>query len=200
MMSKLTSVSLLIMAALLVAIHLLRGQVKTLQQERDKYSANTEALLSDIKRMQIDSCTTAAAVQTLKLSANEYEKFRTADAATIKKMGIRIKDLEAAAKHEVVVEVPVNAVVRDTVIIRDSSAIAVQKVEMLTPFIQLSGFIQENRLSGRIHVPVTLQQAVWVEYKRHWIFFRRVKAVHQTISSNNPYVKIKYSEFINIQK
>lgn len=188
------------MAALLVVVHLLRGQVKTLQQERDKYSANTEALLSDIKRMQIDSCTTAATVQTLKLSANEYEKFRTADAVIIKKMGIRIKDLEAAAKHEVVVEVPVNAVVRDTVIIRDSSAISVQKVEMLTPFIQLSGFIQENQLSGHIHVPVTLQQAVWVEYKRHWIFFRRVKAVHQTISSNNPYVKIKYSEFINIQK
>lgn len=200
MMSKLTAVSLLAIAALLVVVHLLRGQIKTLQQERDRYSANTEALLSDIKRMQIDSCTTATDVQTLKLSANEYEKFRTADAATIKKMGIRIKNLEAAAKHEVVVEAPVNAVVRDTVIIRDSSVIAVQKVEMHTPFIQLSGLIQENRLSGRIHVPVTLQQAVWVEYKRHWIFFKRVKAVHQTISSNNPYVEIKYSEFINIQK
>lgn len=200
MMSKLTSGSLLAIAALLVVVHLLGKQVKTLQQERDKYSANTEALLSDIKRMQIDSCTTAATVQTLRLSANEYEKFRTADAATIKKMGIRIKDLKAAAKHEVVVEVPVNAAVRDTVIIRDSSTIAVQKVEMHTPFIQLSGLIQENRLSGRLHVPVTLQQAVWIEYKRRWIFFKQVKAVHQTISSNNPFVEIKYSEFINIQK
>lgn len=199
-MNRLTFVSLLAMVALLVVAHLLRIQVKTLQLERDRYSANTEALLSDIKRMQIDSCTTAATVQTLKLSANEYEKFRNADAATIKKMGIRIKDLEAAAKHEVAVEVPVDAIVRDTVIIRDSSAIAVQKVEMHTPFIQLSGFIQENRLSGHIHVPVMLQQAIWIEYKRHWIFFRRVKAVHQTISSNNPYVTIKYSEFINIQK
>ena len=199
-MSKLTSFSLLAMAVLLVVIHMLRVQVKKLQQERDRYSANTEALLSDITRMQVDSCTTAATVQTLRLSANEYEKFRNADATTIKKMGIRIKDLEAAAKHEVVVKVPVNATVRDTIIVRDSSAITVQKVEMNTPYIQLSGLIQENRLSGRIHVPVILQQAIWIEYKRHWIFFRRVKAVYKTISSNNPHVEIKYSEFINIQK
>ena len=200
MMSKPTLFYLTALAALLIVIHLLRGQVKHLQQERNRYSANTEALLSDIKRMQIDSCTTAVTIQTLKLSANEYERFRTADATTIKKMGIRIKNLEAAAKHEVAVEVPVDATVRDTVIIRDSSAIAVQKVEMHTPFIQLSGLIQENRLTGHIHVPVTLQQAIWIEYKRHWIFFKRVKDINQTISSNNPHVRLKYSEFINIQK
>lgn len=200
MMSKLTAASLLAIAALLVCIHLLRGQVRHLEQERDRYSTNTRALLSDMKRMRIDSVTTATTVQTLRVSANEYKKFRTEDAATIKKMGIRIKDLQAAARHEVVVDAPVDATLKDTVIIRDSSTIAIQKVEMNTPFIRLSGVIQENRLKGHIRLPVTLQQAVWIEYKRHWFFFKRVKAIHQTISSNNPYAELRYSEFINIQK
>lgn len=199
-MSKFNTVSLLAMVVLLIVVHLLRTQVKHLRQERDRYSANTEALLSDIKQMRIDSSTTASTVQTLRLSANEYERYRGADAAVIKKMGIRIKDLEAVARHEVEVNAPLNAMVRDTVIVRDSSTVTVQRVEMHTPYIRLSGLIEENRLLGRIHVPVTLRQAVWIEYKRRWIFWKRVKAIHQTISSDNPYVEIGYSEFINIQK
>lgn len=47
--------------------------------------------------------------------------------------------------------------------------------------------------------PVMLRQAVWVEYKGWW-FWKRVKAVHQTISSDNPYAEIRYSEYICIRK
>ena len=59
--------------------------------------------------------------------------------------------------------------------------------------------IQSNRLIEETHVPVTQQQAVWIEYKRRWIFWKRVKAVHLTLSSDNPYVQIEYSEYIAIQ-
>ena len=55
-------------------------------------------------------------------------------------------------------------------------------------------------LRGQIRIPVTLHQAVWIEYKRRWLFWKRVKAVHQTISSDNPYVEIRYSEYILLQK
>ena len=33
-----------------------------------------------------------------------------------------------------------------------------------------------------------------------WWFWKRVKAIRQTISSNNPYVEIRYSEYIKIDK
>ena len=69
---------------------------------------------------------------------------------------------------------------------------------MLTPHIELSGIIEDERLKGSIRIPVTLNQAVWVEY-RGWWFWKRVKALHQTISSDNPYVEIKYSEYIKIK-
>ena len=94
---------------------------------------------------------------------------------------------------------PIDAVIRDTVIVRDTVPVLRQRVEMITPHIRLAGIIEDNRLRGEIRVPVTLHQAVWVEYKGWW-FWRRVKAVHQTIASDNPYAEIRYSEYIQILK
>ena len=58
---------------------------------------------------------------------------------------------------------------RDTLIIRDTVPLLRQKVVMVTPYIQLTGLIENKRLKGDIKVPVTLNQAVWVEYKG-WCF------------------------------
>lgn len=169
------------------------------REERDRYRGNTEALLSDMKRIRVDSTTMAVDVNTLRLRVDEYKRLRAEDAERIKRLGVKIKNLEAAARHEVEVAGPIDAVVRDTVVIRDTVPILRQKIEMLTPHIQLTGIIEDNRLKGEIRVPVTLRQVVWVEYKGWW-FWKRVKAVHQTISSDNPYAEIRYSEYIRIQK
>lgn len=190
---------------LLIAVVLLGGIVYVqhrntvrLKAERDRYRGNAEALLSDMKRIRVDSTTMALDARALQLTLDEYKRFRAEDAATIKRLGVRIKNLEAAARHELEVAGPIDATIRDTVIIRDTVPILRQKVEMLTPHIELSGIIENERLQGAIRVPVTLHQAVWVEYKGCW-FWRRVKAIHQTISSDNPYVEITYSEYIRIR-
>ena len=115
-------------------------------------------------------------------------------------MGVKIKNLEAAAKHEIEVDAPINASVRDSVVIRDSVVVRVKAVSMVNPFIQLHGIIEKDSLIGSVHLPVTLRQAVWIEYKRRWLFWKKVKAVHQVITTDNPYVEVKYSEYINIQK
>lgn len=170
-----------------------------LREERDRYRGNTEALLSEMKRIRVDSTTMAVDVNTLRLRVDEYKRLRAEDAEQIKRLGVRIKNLEATARHEVEVTGPIDAVVRDTVVIRDTVPVLRQKIEMLTPHIQLTGIIEDNRLKGEIRVPVTLRQVVWVEYKGWW-FWKKVKAVHQTISSDNPYAEIRYSEYIQIFK
>ncbi len=191
---------------LLVAILLLSGIVYIqyrrnvhLASERDRYQANNTALLSEVRRMRIDSTTLAVDTKGLRLTVEEYKRFRAQDAETIKKLGVKIKNLEAAAKHQLEVGGPIDAVVKDTVFIRDTVPLLRQKVEMITPHIQLTGMIEDRRLKGQIRVPVTLNQAIWVEYKGWW-FWKRVKAIHQSISSDNPYVDIKYTEYIQIQK
>lgn len=170
-----------------------------LRTERDRYRDNTEALLSDMKRIRVDSTTMAVDVNALRLRVDEYKRLRAKDAEQIKRLGVRIKNLEAAARHELEVAGPIDATIRDTVVIRDTVPLLRQKAEMNTPHIRLTGIIEGNRLKGEIRVPVTLRQAVWVEY-RGWWFWKRVKAVHQTISSDNPYAEIRYSEYIEIHK
>lgn len=196
----------ILVKCLLVAVVLLGGAVwlqyrytVRLKSERDRYLSNTAALLSEVKRMQVDSATMALDTKTLQLTLDEYKRFRAEDAVTIKRLGVKVKNLEATAKHQLEVAGPIDAMVRDTVIIRDTVSVLRQKIEMQTPHIELTGIIEDERLKGSIRIPVTLNQAVWVEY-RGWWFWKRVKAVHQTISSDNPYVEIKYSEYIRVKK
>ena len=166
-----------------------------LTEERDRFRMNNTALLSGMKRMQIDSATMALETKVLRLTRDEYKELRSEDAKIIRQLGIKVKKLEAAARHNIEIRVPVDADIRDTLFIRDSISQVRQKVEMVTPHIQLTGLIEDNHLRGNIRVPVTLHQAVWVEYKGWW-FWKRIKAVRQTISSDNPHVEIKYSEYI----
>lgn len=193
------------MKCLLVTVTVLGGimwlqhrNTVRLKGERDRYRDNTEALLTDMKRIRVDSSTMAVDVNTLHLRVGEYKRLRAEDAETIRRLGVKIKNLEAAARHEIDVAGPIDAAVRDTVVIRDTVPVLRQKVEMISPHIRLTGIIEDNRLRGEIRVPVTLNQAVWVEYKGWW-FWKRVKAVHQTISSDNPYAEILYSEYIKIK-
>ena len=89
---------------ILLAIILLLGGVvffqykhsARLSDERDRYKQNNTALLSDIKHMQIDSTTMAVDAKALRLTIDEYERFRAADAEKIRQMGVKIKDLQAA--------------------------------------------------------------------------------------------------------
>lgn len=186
--------------ALCLVVYVQHRRSVRLMADRDRYRRNSEALLSDVRRFRIDSATTAVDVKALRLSVSEFERYRAEDLAKIKAMGVKIRKLEAAAKHKIEVAAPIDATIGDTIIIRDTVPVAVQRVEMLTPHIQMQGIIEDGRLRGEIRIPVMLRQAVWLEYKRRWLFWKRTKAVHQTISSDNPYVQIKYSEYILIGK
>ncbi|GHU74163.1 hypothetical protein FACS189413_18880 [Bacteroidia bacterium] len=200
-MKKITGILPVVLLVTIAVCCSLVQRANRLEKERDTYQGNTHALLSDMKRMRIDSATTAVDVKTLRLTVEEYKQYRTEDAEKLKKLGVKLNDLQMAAKHEIDVNAPVEADLKDSVIIRDTVTVPVKKLEMDTPFLQISGIIENNHLSGNIHLPVNLQQAVWIEPKHKFLWWRwGVKAVHQTISSDNPYVEIKYSEVIEIQK
>lgn len=133
-----------------------------------------------MRRIRVHSATMAVDVNTLRLTVDEYKCFRAEDAEMIKRLRVKIKYLTAAARDEIEVTGPIDAAVKDTLVVQDTVPVLRQK--------------------GEIRVPVTLRQAVWIEYKRRWIFWKRVKAVHQTTSSNNPYVEIRYSEYVQMEK
>lgn len=190
-----------IIAILVVMVLVLYYRGNHLAKERDRFQENTDALLSDVKRLKVDSTTMAIDVKALRLSVKEYKNYRAADAIKIKEMGIRLKDLVAAGKIEARVDVPMDAALRDSVVVRDTLPELIQRIEIKNEYLDFYGSILNNRFSGNIHVAVNLQQAIWIEYKHKFLWWRwKVKAVHQTVSSDNPYVRILYSEFINIEK
>ncbi|MDR1501161.1 MAG: hypothetical protein LBT43_01725 [Prevotella sp.] len=172
-----------------------------LKGERDTYKSNTASLLSSVKRIQVDSTTMALDVKTLRLTLDEYKQYRAKDAAHIEKLGIELKRLIAVSKHEVDVNADIRAEIRDTMVVRDIITLVLKKIEMNTPYLQVRGIIENNELVGKIYLPVNLHQAVWVEPKHRFLWWKwGVKAIHQTISSNNPHVEIKYSQIIMIAK
>ena len=182
-----------------ITISLLRSRQRLIE-EKDSYKSNTEALMSEVRRIQADSSTMALDIKTLTMSLDEYKRFRAEDEEKIKKLGIRIKDLEATAKHNVEVDAPIDAEIKDSVMIRDTVPVFLKAVRMDTPYLKINGIIENDRLTGKINLPVTLNQAFWIEYKHKFLWWRwKAKAIHQTISSDNPYVEIKYSEYIKIK-
>lgn len=199
-MNKIKLLGILAFILLGVAVWVQQRRIVSIKKERDRYQLNSDALLSEIKQWQVDSTTMATDVKTLRLTIGELGRYRAEDAAKIKQMGVEIKNLEAAAKHNLEVNADIKASVRDSIVIRDTIPVLVKSISMITPHIQLSGVIEKDSLIGKIHLPVALRQAVWIEYKRRWLFWKRIVAVHQTITSNNPHVEIKYSEYITIQK
>lgn len=200
MMNKMNNILFILVLALGGIVCLLVSRNVYLSKEKERYQANTNALLSDIQQIQIDSAMMASTVKVLQLSLDEYKRYRTEDAATIKKMGIKIKNLEAAARHDVEINAPIDAELKDSVVFKDTASIFIRNVKMDTPYIKLEGEIENDRLIGKVHLPVHLHQAVWVEYQHRFLWWRwKIKAIHQTISSDNPYVDIKYSEFVNIK-
>ena len=101
--------------------------------------------------------TMAVDANALRLTIDEYERFRAADAEKIRQMGVKIKDLQAAAKHQLEVAASINVVIRDTIFIRDMVQVVHQKVEMVSPHIQLDAVIDNDSLKGDIRLlPVTL--------------------------------------------
>ena len=117
------AISRYLLAGLLVlggVIWLQQRKMVRLEKERDHYEQNSFALLSEMKRMQLDSATMALDTHTLRLTVDEYRRFRAEDTEKIKQMGIRLKNLETAARHEVAVDVPIDATVKDSIVLRDT--------------------------------------------------------------------------------
>ena len=97
---------------ILLAIILLLGGVVFIQykhsarlsDERDRYKQNNTALLSDIERIKVDSTTMAVDAKALRLTIDEYERFRAADAEKIRHMREVFKQMHREGKRWVGVD------------------------------------------------------------------------------------------------
>lgn len=103
--------------AVITAFGILIHQNKKLRRERDAYRNNTEILLGEVERYQTKSGEQAVRVGELQLRVAELERYRADDAALIRDMGVKKKELEQLTKIQQQTIYKLQGEARDTVFV-----------------------------------------------------------------------------------
>ena len=177
--------------------------INRLTAEWDKHRNNTETLLSDVETYRVRDSLNAARVQSLELSVKEFERFRAADAALIKQLKDRNRDLAAVNKTQSQTIIELQAAPRDTFIVRDSIPIPAVAVHCGDAWFDFDGLLTATEFTGTLANRDSLLIAESVQYKRFLGFLwktNKVKNRRVDVVSKNPHTSILGVEHIVIEK
>lgn len=191
--------------AVAAAFWVQQSRIKRLTDERDKYRSNTETLLQDVRTYQTKDNLNAAKVGNLELKLSEYKKYRADDAALIKSLQTKNRDLQrvTTAQMETINELRAN--VRDSIVYLpgDTVTTVLRCIEYSDKWVDLDGCIINNTFSGKIITRDSLLIAETVQYKR-WLGFlwktNKIKNRQIDVVSKNPATRILGVEFVTIEK
>ena len=181
-------------------------RINNLTEERDKYRCNTEILLQDVKTYQTKDSLNAIKVGNLELSLAEYKKYRADDAALIKSLQTKNRDLQrvTTAQMETINELRAN--VRDSIVYLpgDTVTTVLRCIDIVEPYFELHGCTTPAGVFTGTHINRDiLLIAETVQYKR-WLGFlwktNKIKNRQIDVVSKNPATKILGVEFITIEK
>lgn len=195
---------IVIAAAILAVVAIIWGQsarITQLKDERNRYERNTETLLSDVEHYRVRDSLNAARVQSLELTVKEYERFRADDAALIKELKQRNRDLAAVNKTQSQTIIELRAIPRDTVVIRDSVRVPAVSVHCGDAWFDFDGLLTEKEFTGKMEHRDSLLLIESVRYKRFlWWKTKRVKDRQLDCVSKSPYNSIIGLEYVVIEK
>lgn len=197
-------VYIVIAAAILAVVAIIWGQsarITRLTDERNRYERNTETLLSDVEHYRVRDSLNAARVQSLELTVKEYERFRADDAALIKELKERNRDLAAVNKTQSQTIIELRAIPRDTVVIRDSVRVPAVSVHCGDAWYNFDGLLTKDEFTGKMEHRDSLLLVESVHYKRFlWWKTKRVKDRQLDCVSKSPHNSIKGLEYVVIEK
>lgn len=178
-------------------------KIERLTAERDRYAGNKAALLSDVKRYRVRDSLHAARVQSLELTVKEFERFRADDAALIKELKQRNRNLAAVSKTQSQIIIDLRAIPRDTVVVRDSVQVPAVAVHCGDAWFDFTGVLTEKEFTGTLANRDSLVIAESVKYKRFlgvlWKT-RKVEDRQLDVVSKNPHTEIMGIEHVIIEK
>lgn len=199
----------IILAAIIMAVAaafwVQQSRIKRLTAERDKYRNNTETLLQDVRTYQTKDSLNAAKVGNLELKLSEYKKYRADDAALIKTLQTRNRDLQRVTTTQLETINELRGTVRDSIVYLpgDTVTTVLRCIEYSDKWVDFDGCIINNTFSGKIITRDSLLITETVQYKR-WLGFlwktKRIKNREFDIVSKNPHTKITGFEVITIEK
>ena len=166
------------------------------RRENRRLTQNQHALAAGIERYRTRLGQEAASVQALRLRCAEFEELRAADAAEIRRLGIKLRRLEAAARTATATKVEIRTPVRDTVVVRDT----LRLFRWRDAWVRVEGAVTADSVLCRVESTDTLRQVVH-RIPRRFLFIRwGTKALRQEIVPSNPHTRIVYSEYVKIER
>ena len=198
----------LVALSVITAFGFLIHQNKKLRRERDAYHNNTEVLLSEVERYQTKSGEQAVRVGELQLRVAELERYRADDAALIRDMGVKKKELEQLTKIQQQTIYKLQGKARDTVFVEvapdGSSEVPARCAEHHDEWLDFSCCIfPDNSYKADVTSRDRITYVERVKYARFLGFLwrtKRVKSRDQSIINHNPHAEIIDAEFITIRK
>ena len=131
--------------------------------ENRRLVQNQTALAAEVAHYRTQAGQEAASAQVLRLRCGEFEALRAADAEEIRRLGLKIRRLEAAAKTVTATEAAIRAPLRDTVVVRIHDTLPVRDTVRMfrwrDPWISVEGRIGRDSAACRIRSVDTLRQA-----------------------------------------
>lgn len=178
-----------------------KSHIDRLNADVKAYKGNTEVLLGEIEHYRIDSTRSATVIQGLQLSMSEYERYRQSDLETIRKLKLKIKDIEAVSNSQLHVYANIVANLQDTLFYRDSLLVEAKRVAMNDGYLKFDGFVEKDTLKADFNLDVNLHQVFYTTYKWKFLWWKGpVKNIRQVVVTDNPYVTLKYAEYIKLRK
>ena len=175
----------LFLYAVLITALLAYGYTRYRHETR-RLTQNQNALASGIEHYRTRLGQEAASVQALRLRCAEFERLRAGDADTIRRLGIRLRRLEAVAKTVTATSVDLRTPVRDTVVLLRRDTLRIRDTLKL--------------FRWRVQSTDTLRQVVH-RVPRRFLFIRwGTKALRQEIVSSNPHTRIIYSDYVKFER
>jgi hypothetical protein len=200
----------LILAAIILAVAaalwIQHAKIKRLTDERDKYRSNTEALLADVERYQTKDSLNAVTVGVLQLKLSEFEKYRADDAALIKTLQTKNRDLQAVTTAQLQTINELRGTVRDSIVYLpgDTVTTVLRCVDIIDPWFELHGCATPaGDFTGTFVNRDSLLIAATVKYKRFLGFLwktRKVRSRKIDAVSKNPNTDILGVEYIEIER
>lgn len=191
----------LVIIAFLVLNH---RTVNKLKAERDRYQHNSEVLMSDVTFYKTQDFLNCARVESLELTVKEFQRFRAEDAALIKSLQKKNRDLSSVNKTQSETIIALQSVPKDTtIIVKDSIVIPAVKIHSGDAWYDFDGLLTKDEFTGTLRNRDSLVVAETVRYKRFLGFLWKTKEVKDRqvdVVSKNPHTHIMGVEYITISK
>lgn len=191
----------LVIAASLILTH---RTVNKLKAERDRYQHNSEVLMGNVTFYKTQDSLNCARVESLELTVKEFQRFRAEDAALIKSLQKKNRDLSSINKTQSETIIALQSVPKDTtIIVKDSIVIPAVKIHSGDAWYDFDGLLTKDEFTGTLRNRDSLVVAETVKYKRFLGFLWKTKEVKDRqvdVVSKNPHTHIMGVEYIIISK